>query len=438
LELPQKPKATSISTIIIVTIVIVSLFAGGLLGYLLAYSTISERINNLQNQLSTLQGNLLGYSNISERINDLQNQLSILQEQTSNLQPIENVIYQNVTQNITYQNITYVLGENASLSQLYEQVRESVVTIRGIIVQYPYYTQVQGSGFVYNFTGQMVITTNYHVVQDAINISVTFINGNGYAATVLGSDPYADLAVLSIDAPQSEYRPLEIVSSSTLEVGDPVIAVGNPYGLAGSMTTGIASALGRTITEDMTGGYPIANVIQTSAPINPGNSGGPLLNYQGQVIGITTAIVTDSQGLGFAIPSSTILREIGSLITTGSYDQHPWLGATGTGMTYEIANATGANVTYGWLIAQVTSGGPADKAGLRGGTKQVRVAGEYVTIGGDIIIAINGARITSMDDLSTYLEEYALPSQTINVTIARNDETMTVAVELGARPAPSG
>ena len=410
MELTQKPKVTRFSTVLMVTIVIASLFAGGVLGY------------------------LLGYSAISERINDLQNQLSALQEQISNLQPTENVIYQNVT---------YVLGENASLSQLYEQVKESVVTIRGIIVQYdifgrPYYSQVQGSGFVYNFTGQMVITTNYHVVQDAINISVTFINGNGYAATVLGSDPYADLAVLSIDAPQSEYRPLEIVSSSTLEVGDPVIAVGNPYGLAGSMTTGIASALGRTITEDMTGGYPIADVIQTSAPINPGNSGGPLLNYEGQVIGITTAIVTDSQGLGFAIPSSTILREIGSLITTGSYNQHPWLGASGTDMTYEIANATGANVTYGWLIAQVTSGGPADKAGLRGGTKQVRVAGEYVTIGGDIIIAINGARITSMDDLSTYLEEYALPSQTINVTIARNDETMTVAVELGARPAPSG
>jgi S1-C subfamily serine protease len=392
-----------------VTIVIASLFAGGVLGY------------------------LLGYSAISERINDLQNQLSALQEQISNLQPTENIIYQNVT---------YVLGENASLSQLYEQVKESVVTIRGIIVQYdifgrPYYSQVQGSGFVYNFTGQMVITTNYHVVQDAINISVTFINGNGYAATVLGSDPYADLAVLSIDAPQSEYRPLEIVSSSTLEVGDPVIAVGNPYGLAGSMTTGIASALGRTITEDMTGGYPIADVIQTSAPINPGNSGGPLLNYEGQVIGITTAIVTDSQGLGFAIPSSTILREIGSLVTKGSYDQHPWLGASGTDMTYEIANATGANVTYGWLIAQVTSGGSADKAGLRGGTKQVRVAGEYVTIGGDIIVAINGARITNGDDLSTYLEEYTLPGQTINVTISRGNQTMTVAVELGTRPAPS-
>jgi len=287
----------------------------------------------------------------------------------------------------------------------------------------------------------MVIITNYHVVQNTINITITFINGNGYVATVLGSDPYADLAVLSTNAPQSEYRPLEIVGSSTLEVGDPVIAVGNPYGLAGSMTTGIVSALGRTITEEMTGGYAIANVIQTSAPINPGNSGGPLLNYQGQVVGITTAIVSDSQGLGFAIPSSTILREIGSLVTKGTYNLHPWLGATGTDMTYEIAKAMNANVTYGWLIVQVTSSGPADKANLRGGTQQVLIAGESVTIGGDIIIAINttyaAARIRGMDDLSTFLEEYTSPNQTVNVTIVRNNQTMTLPVELGTRPPPT-
>jgi len=396
-----------------VTIVIVSLFAGGLLGYSIGYSTISARTNDLQNQLSTLQ------------------------EQILNLQS---------TQNVINQNNTYILGENVSLPELYEQVKDSVVIIRGVIVQYdfwhyPHYTQVQGSGFVYNFTGKMVIVTNYHVVQDAINITITFINGNGYAATVLGSDPYADLAVLSADAPQSECRPLEIVSSSTLEVGDPVIAVGNPYGLAGSMTTGIVSALGRTITEEMTGGYAIANVIQTSAPINPGNSGGPLLNYQGQVIGITTAIVSDSQGLGFAIPSSTILREIGSLVTKGSYNLHPWLGATGTDMTYEIAQAMGTNVTYGWLIAQVTAKGPAAEAGLHGGTKQVPIAGESVTIGGDIITAINttyiAMRIRSMDDLSTFLEEYTLPLQTVNVTIVRNNQTMILPVELGTRPPPT-
>jgi len=417
LEPSQKPKVTRFSTILIIilmtTIVLVSLFAGGLLGYLIGYSTISGKINNLENQLATLE------------------------EQISDIQPTANVTYQNFNQNITY-----FLGENTSLSQLYEQVKESVVMIRAIMVEYDffgrqYYTQVQGSGFVYNFTGQMVIITNYHVVYDAVNITVTFINGKGYAATILGSDQYADLAVLSTDAPQSEYKPLDIVSSSTLEVGDPVIAVGNPYGLAGSMTTGIVSALGRTITEDMTGGYPIADVIQTSAPINPGNSGGPLLNYQGQVVGITTAIVSDSQGLGFAIPSSTILREIESLVTKGSYNQHPWLGANGIDMTYEIAEAVGTNVTYGWLITQVKTGGPADKSGLRGGTQQILIAGTWVIIGGDIIIAINETRITNLDDLSTYLEEHTFPGQTIRLTMVRNNQVTTSTVELGTRPSSS-
>jgi len=397
----QKQKITHFSTAIIITAILVSFVAGGLLSYLI----------------------------VSKQITDLQNQVSTLQKQLANPQS---------GQNSEHQNVTYIFGDNASLSELYKEIKDSVVIIRGVIVQTTfwgsYYTQVQGSGFVYNLTGQVVIITNYHVVQKAINITVTFINGNGYASTILGSDPYADLAVLSTDAPQSEYRPLEIVTSSTLNVGDPVIAVGTPYGLAGSMTTGIVSALGRTITEEMTGGYPIADVIQTSTPINPGNSGGPLLNYLGQVVGITTAIVSDSQGLGFAIPSSTILREIESLITKGSYNQHPWLGISGTDMTYEIARAIDTNITYGVLITQVVSGGPALAAGLRGGTQQVQILGNWVTIGGDIIMAINGTRITNMDDLSTYLEEYTLPGQTINVTITRNNQTMTVAVELGTRP----
>jgi len=404
LETSEDSRKTRFSTALVAVIIVVSLIAGGLLGYSASNLAVSGIISNLQNQLSTLQ---------------------------------EQVSYLQSTQGATNQNNTYVLGENASLSQLYEQVKDSVVVIRGIIVQYdifhrPYYTQVQGSGFVYNFTGEMVGITNYHVVQNTINITVTFIDGDGYAATVLGSDPYADLAGLSTEAPQSEYKPLEIANSSTLKVGDPVIAVGTPYGLAGSMTTGIVSALGRTITEEMTGGYPIANVIQTSAPINPGNSGGPLLNYKGQVVGVTTAIVSDSQGLGFAIPSNSILREIESLVTKGSYDQHPSLGATGTDMTYEIAQAMGTDVTYGWLITSVQA-----QTGLHGGTRQVLIAGEIITIGGDTIIAINGIRITNLDDLSTYLEEYTLPGQTISVTVVRDNQTMTIAVELGTRPSPN-
>jgi S1-C subfamily serine protease len=220
-------------------------------------------------------------------------------------------------------------------------------------------------------------------------------------------------------------------------VGNPVLAVGNPYGLAGSMTIGIVSAIGRTITEETSGSYTIADVIQTTAPLNPGNSGGPLLNYKGQVVGITTAIVSGSQGLSFAIPSGSILREIESLVTNGSYDRHSWLGVAGTDMTYEIAQAMNINVTYGWLITQVTSGGPADKAGLRAGTKQVLIAGERITIGGDVIIAINGTRITNIDDFSTYLEAHTLPGQAINVTIVRNNQTMALTAELGTRPPPS-
>jgi S1-C subfamily serine protease len=405
LETNQKSKITRLSAALIMAIIIVSVVAGGILGYSLSDSASSGKISDLQNELSTLQ------------------------DEVSALQP---------TQNVT--NNTYILG-NASLSKLYEQVKNSVVMVKGIIATnyyfYIYYSQVQGSGFVYNYTGTIVVVTNYHVVEGAINITVTFLDGNTYSAAVLGSDPYADLAVLSTDAPQSEYSPLEIVSSSTMEVGDPVIVVGNPYGLTGSMTTGVISAMGRTITEAMSGSYPIANVIQTSAPINSGNSGGPLMNYLGQVVGITTAIVSGSTGLGFAIPSSTILREIGSLITNGSYDQHPWLGASGIDMTYEIANAMGVNVTYGWLTVQVTDGGPAAKAGLLGTTKTVDILGSSVAIGGDIIIAINGVRITGTDDLSTYLEEHTSPSETVNVMIVRNNETMSLQVTVGTRPSSS-
>jgi S1-C subfamily serine protease len=404
----QPIKKPSVSTTVIVIIIISSLVAGGLIGYSISNFTLAGSGSDLQNRVSALRG------------------------QVSNLQSV---------QNAANLNETYLVGENGSLAPLYAEVKDSVVVIRGLTVQYDVfhracYSQVQGSGFVYNFTGQMVVITNYHVVQDVLNITVTFIDGNSYEATVLGSDPYSDLAVLSTNASQTEYNPLEIVSSSTLEVGDAVIAVGGPYGLAGSMTTGVVSALGRTITDE-TSSYPIADVIQTSTPINPGNSGGPLLSYQGQVVGITTAIVSDSQGVGFAIPSSAILRELESLVTEGSYSEHPWLGASGTDMTYGLAQTMGVNVTYGWLIARVASGGPAEEAGLQGGTQQATVAGQTVTIGGDIIIAFSGTRIIGIDELSTYLEERTLPGQTIDVTIIRDAQTMTLKLTIDTRPPPT-
>lgn len=318
-----------------------------------------------------------------------------------------------------YENITIYLNVT-SLVELYDNVKESVVFIRGTTSS----GTIQGSGFVYNASGTMVVITNYHVVQGTTSRSVTFSDSNGYAATITGTDPYSDLAVLTVNAPQSEFKPLEIVSSSTLKVGEPVIAIGNPYGLVGSLTTGVVSALGRTITESQyTGGYVIANIIQTSAPINPGNSGGPLLNYLGNVVGITTAIVQDSQGLGFAIPSNTIRREVQSLIVNGAYDGHSYLGVAGSDMDYDAAQTYGVNVTYGWRIAQVTAGGPASNAGI-----QV----------GDIIVGINGTTIRNMDEMSSYLEEYTLPAETVILDISRNNETTELAVVLGTRPPPTG
>jgi S1-C subfamily serine protease len=342
-----------------------------------------------------------------QRMTALSDEVTALQNQLSDLNSVQNATYQNIT---IYQNST-------SLADIYASVRESVVLVQGTTND----GGVQGSGFVYQSSNRMVVITNYHVVQGTSSLSVTFSNGNGYSAETLGTDPYADLAVLSVDAPTGEFKPIEVVSSSTLRVGEPVIAIGNPYGLVGSLTTGVVSALGRSIMEeDFASGYSIANIIQTSTPINPGNSGGPLLNAVGNVIGITTAIVSESQGLGFAVPSNTILKEISSLITTGTYEGHSYLGVSGQDMSYSLAQQMGASVTYGWRIATVTSGGPSDG----------------ILNTGDIIIALNDNTIRSNDDLASYLEEKTLPGQRLVVTVVRGSSTTDVNVILGKRPPP--
>lgn len=342
------------------------------------------------------------------QFNSLNSQVRTLQDQVSELQGF---------QNATFQTINIFQNETA-LIEIYQNVRDSVVLVQGRGDN----SGVQGSGFVYSFSGRMVVITNNHVVEGTQSLSVTFSNGNGYAATVLGRDAYADLAILSVnDAPAEMFKPLEIVSSSTLRVGEPVIAIGNPYGLVGSLTTGVVSALGRTIQENTAGGFSIANVIQTSAPINPGNSGGPLLNSVGNVVGVTTAIVSESQGLGFAIPANTILREISSLVNTGSYLGHSYLGVSGQDMSYNLAQEVGASVTFGWRIAQVVPRGPSDGV--------IRV--------GDIIIALNGQPIRNNDDLASYLEEHTMPGDRLVLTVIRGDSATDVTVVLGTRPQPA-
>jgi S1-C subfamily serine protease len=391
---PQKtPKTRRFSVFIIVFLLVVGLVAGGLIGYAVTYSDFNGKLNSIQAQLQ-------GYS--------------------------QNATYY-------YPNATYVIGSNVSLSNLYQQVQSSVVVIQDLVPVTTFfgtgYDEQQGSGFIASVDNQLVIVTNNHVVQDAINETVTFADGDSYPAKVLGSDPLADLAVLSITPMPSGLTPLTLVSSDTLQVGEPVVAVGAPYGLSGTLTTGVISALGRVITESSSSGSTgptIPDIIQTSTAINPGNSDGPLLDYSGEVVGITTAAVSNSQGLVFAIPSDTIIRELSSLVTTGSYNQHPSIDATLTDMNYQIAQAMGTSVTYGSLVESVST-----QNGLKGGSTQVTILGSTVTIGGDIIIAINGVRITNTDNLLSYLEQNTLPGQTANFTVVRNGQTQTVSVTIG-------
>jgi len=366
----------------------------------------------------------------------LYSELTRLNEKVESLEFAVNRLSEEVDRIRDLQPSTGLAYFNVSFTEVYERTIRGVVMVTGLVKGVLSEDMGLGSGFVVKHNLSYYILTNYHVVKDASNLTVTFYNGESYPAKVVGSDPYSDLAVVNCTAPLELYHPLNMTYSSSLRVGDLVIAIGNPFGLTGTMTTGIISQLGRTITSEFTGGYAIANIIQTSAPINPGNSGGPLLNANGEVVGMNTAIVRDSQGVGFAIPTNTILRELPCLVGTGGYDMHPWLGLRGINVNYYIAKAAGLNMTYGWLIQEVISGGPSDKAGLKGGTKTMTVLGTEVKVGGDLIISIDGYLVKSSDDIARILEEYTYPGKTVNVTIIREGRRLVIPVTLGKRPSP--
>jgi S1-C subfamily serine protease len=412
---PQSPKKpVSILVIVIVALVIIA----GSVGALYYYNAVqsSKQISSLQDSVSTLE---------------------------SQLQGAEKSMIQLENGNGTYPGTNFFTsGSNGSGNAInavaiYEYANASVVTVTGTQTSFGQTGEVLGSGFSVVYSNSDYIVTNYHVVQGVSGLSVTFSNGDAFAARVVGSDPYSDLAVISVSgAPSSEYRPLEIVPSSNLVVGQSVVAIGNPYGLSGSETTGIISQLGRTIQDETAGNYSIADVIQISTPINPGNSGGPLFNSYGQVVGITTAIVSGSQGLGFAIPSSTILQELPDLITTGSYNLHPYLGIGTADMNYDLAQALGVNYTYGILVESVVPGGPAANAGLVAGSTVITVNGAQYYSGGDIIVSINGTRVINGDSLSTWLQEHGLPGQVVELGVIKPGATTvsTISVTLGTRP----
>nr|BAL54758.1 2-alkenal reductase [uncultured Chloroflexota bacterium] len=321
------------------------------------------------------------------------------------------------------------------LVSLYERVSPGVVAIRNL--------DASSLGFVFDREGHII--TNYHVVQDSQRVEVDFTSGYKAYGTVIGTDLDSDIAVIKVDAPAEELHPLPLGDSDQLKVGQTVVAIGNPFGLSGTMTVGIISALGRTLDSERAapGGafYSAGDIIQTDAAINPGNSGGPLFNLRGEVIGVNRAIRTTNftstgeplnSGIGFAISINIIRRVVPVIIQTGHYD-YPYLGISALPELNLMAiEALGLKNFTGAYVTDMTPGGPADKAGLRGGDRPTSIEG--LQAGGDLIIAIDGHEVKRFDDLLRYLINNKSPGDTVVLTVLRGDEKVDITVQLGKRP----
>lgn len=319
---------------------------------------------------------------------------------------------------------------------VYEKVADGVVNITSIAVQMDFFfnvfpSQGTGSGSIIDLKGH--ILTNHHVVANAQKLEVTLADGSKWPAKLVGSDPDNDLAVIKIEAPREKLKVIPMGDSKNLRIGQKVLAIGNPFGLERTLTTGIISSLGRTIRSE--GGYLIEDVIQTDAAINPGNSGGPLLNSEGEIIGINSAIISPSGGsvgIGFAIPVNTAKRVIPELIAKG-YVTYPWIGATIQPLIPEVAKYLKLKIERGAMIAEVVKGGPADKAGLKGGNQRIQVGNMIVIVGGDIVVKADQHEVKSHDDLIRYIREKK-PGDSILLKILRKGKLEEVKVTLGERP----
>ena len=304
----------------------------------------------------------------------------------------------------------------------------------GPIMPSPYPQQGEGSGFIWDAEGHIV--TNHHVIKDASIIEVTFADGTMVEAELVGTDPHSDLAILQVDASAIRLHPVTLGDSDALLVGQFAIAIGNPFGQVGTMTRGIISALGRTFRASDSQ-FSITEMIQTDASINPGNSGGPLLDSQGQVIGINTLILSQtgsSAGVGFAIPINTAKNVVPDLIETGKHE-YALLGVTGTDLSPSVAGAMNLpDGTRGALITQVSPNGPAAQAELQGSTTQVEVNGMPTSVGGDVIVAIDGTSVTKMADVLDFLANEVKPNQEVMFTILRDGQRINIDVTLGTRP----
>jgi 2-alkenal reductase len=328
----------------------------------------------------------------------------------------------------------------AALVSIYAQTNPSVVNIQVVVpatLSNPGGAAL-GSGFVWDTQGNLV--TNNHVVDGATRITVTFYDGTTVEASLVGADSDSDLAVIKVNTNTAQLQPVTMADSTQLRVGQLAIAIGNPFGLQGTMTVGYISGLGRLLPANQNAAgptYSIPDVIQTDAAINPGNSGGVLLDDTGKVIGVTSSIATTSgtsAGVGFAIPSAIVQQVVPALIKTGHYD-HPYLGISVISLNPDLADAMNLPSNQrGALVETVTAGSPADKAGLKASQNQVTINGQQVAVGGDVIVAYNSQVVKSSDDLVTFLARSGSVGQTVTLTVLRGGEKIQVPVTLGVRP----
>ena len=289
-----------------------------------------------------------------------------------------------------------------------------------------------GSGFVFDKNGHII--TNAHVINDAKKVVVTFLDGRSYNADIVGYDEFTDIGVIKVNADLKLLHPISLGDSSNLKVGEQIAAIGNPFGLSGSMTSGIVSQLGRLLPSGS--GYSIPDVIQTDAAINPGNSGGPLLNMRGEIIGINTAIQSTTgefTGVGFAVPSQTIAKIVPSLISKGEYN-HPWIGISGRDIDPDLAKVLNLNDAVGFLVVSVVDDSPASKAGLRGSDETITIDGVNYPKGGDIILAVDGKEVRKIDDILIHLQRAKSVGDKMVLEILRDGRTTDVTITLEERP----
>ncbi|MCI4433632.1 MAG: trypsin-like peptidase domain-containing protein [Nitrosopumilus sp.] len=323
-------------------------------------------------------------------------------------------------------------SKNLSLVEIFQKSEPGVVKVNVQRTEESGGTNGVGSGFVFDKKGHII--TNAHVIKDAKKVVVTFLDGRSYNAEIVGFDEFTDIGVVKVNADLSLLHPLSIGDSSNLKVGESIAAIGNPFGLSGSMTSGIVSQLSRLLPSES--GYSIPDVIQTDAAINPGNSGGPLLNMRGEIVGINTAIQSatgEFTGVGFAVPSQTIAKIVPNLIENGKY-HHPWLGISGRDIDPDLAKILKLDDTIGFLVVTVIKDGPAAKAGLLGSSKTLKIDGIEYQIGGDIILSVDGKQVRKIDDILIHLQRAKTVGDEIVLEILRDGRTTQTIITLEERP----